>query len=53
MSTLEQGGIVFVHFDKLDEVLDAEVGERHDAVFSDATDPDYTVLNFHIIGDVR
>ena len=32
--TLEQRGIVFVHFDELDQVLDAEVGERHDAIFS-------------------
>ena len=42
-----------MHFDQLGEVFDAEVGERHDAVFSDAIDPDYTVLNFHFIGDVR
>ena len=32
--------MVFVHLDELDQVLDAEVGERQDAVFSDAIDPD-------------
>ena len=37
--TLEQGGIVFVHFDELGQVLDAEVGERQDAVFSDPDRP--------------
>ena len=49
----EKGGIAFVHFDQLDEVLDAEVGERHDAVFSDPLDPDHPILDFHFIGDVR
>ena len=53
MPALEKRGIVFVHFDQLDEVLDAEVGERHDAVFSDPVDPDDPILDFHFIGDVR
>ena len=52
MPALEKRGIVFVHFDQLDEVLDAEVGERHDAVFSDPVDPDDPILDFHFIGDV-
>jgi hypothetical protein len=51
--TVEQGGIVFIHLDQLDEVFDAEVGERHDAVFSDPVDPDNPILDFHFIGDVR
>jgi hypothetical protein len=42
-----------VHFDELGQVLDAEVGERQDAVFSDPVDPDNAVLDFHFIGDVR
>ena len=41
-----------MHFDELDQVLDAEVGERQDAVFSDPVDPDDTILDFHFICDV-
>ena len=41
-----------MHLGELDQVLDSEVGERQDAVFSDAIDPDDTVLDFHFIGDV-
>ena len=52
MPTFEQRGIVFVHLDELDQVLDAEVGERHDAVFSNAIDPDAAVLGVHFAGDV-
>jgi hypothetical protein len=51
--TFEQRWIVFVHLDELDQVLDAEVGERQDAVFSDPVDPDDAILDFHFIGDVR
>ena len=39
--------------DELHQALDSEVGERHDAVFSDAVDPEAAVLDFHFIGDVR
>ena len=41
-----------MHLDELDQVLNSEVGERQDPVFSDAIDPDDTVLDFHFIGDV-
>ena len=41
-----------MHFDELDQALNAEVGERQDAVFADAIDPDNTVLDFHRAGDV-
>ena len=44
--------IVFVHLDEFDQALNAEVGERQDAVFSDAVDPDDTVFDFHLAGDV-
>ena len=50
--TLEQRRIVFVHLDEFDQALNAEVGERQDAVFSDAVDPDDTVFDFHLAGDV-
>src|SRR5436190_8251622 len=50
--TLEQRRIVFVHLDEFDHALNAEVGERQDAVFSDAIDPDDAVLDFHLAGDV-
>ena len=42
-----------MHFDELDQVLDAEVGERQDAVFSDPVDPNDAILDLHFIGDVR
>ncbi len=32
--------------------LNAEVGERQDAVFSDTVDPDDTVFDFHLAGGV-
>ena len=41
-----------MHFDELDQALNAEVGERQYAVFSDAVDPDDTPLDFHFVGDV-
>ena len=50
--TLEQRRIVFVHLDEFDQALNAEVGERQDADFSDAVDPDDTVFDFHLAGDV-
>ena len=50
--TLEQRWIVLVHLDELDQALNSEIGERQDPVFSDAIDPDDTVLDFHFIGDV-
>ena len=34
------------------KVFDAEVGERHDAVFSDAVDPEQAILGVHFAGDV-
>ena len=37
----EQFGIVFIDLDELDEAFDAEVGERLDAVFANAKDPDW------------
>ena len=45
--------VLFVEPDQLDEVFDSEVGERLDAVFSDAIDPDDAILDFHFVGDVR
>lgn len=39
--------------DELDEVFDSEVGERLDAVFSDAIDPEAAILGVHFAGDVR
>ena len=41
-----------MHLDELDQALNSEVGERQDAVFADAIDPDDAVLDFHLIGDV-
>ena len=41
-----------MQFDELDQVLNAEVGERQDPVFSDAIDPNDTVLDFHFVGDI-
>lgn len=41
-----------MHLDELHQVLDPEVGERHDTVFADAIDPDDAVLDVHFIGDI-
>ena len=35
------------------EVLDAEVGKGEDAVFTDAVDPDASVLDLHFVGNVK
>ena len=52
MPAPEQFGVFLVEPDELDQVFDPEVGERLDAVFSDAIDPDGAVLDLHFIGDV-
>ena len=52
LPALEPSRIFFVHPDELDEVFDTEVGERLDAIFSDAIDLDDTVLDLHFTGDV-
>lgn len=51
-SPLQQSRVFLVELDKLDQVLDSEVGERWDAVFSVAIDPDHAVLDLHFDGDV-
>jgi SOS response associated peptidase (SRAP) len=49
---LKQSRTFFVHTDELGQVFNSEVGERLDAIFSDAVDPDDAVLDFHFVGDV-
>jgi hypothetical protein len=49
---LKQSRAFFVHTDEFDQVFNSEVGERLDAVFSDAVDPDDAVLDLHFVGDV-
>jgi hypothetical protein len=39
--------------DQLDEALDAEVGEGHDALFVEPLDPNHAVLRLHFDGDVE
>jgi hypothetical protein len=51
-SAPEQSRVFFVDLDKLDEVFNSEVRKRHDAIFSNAVDPDDAVLGIHFIGDV-
>ena len=51
-SALEPSRVFFVHPNELDQVFDTEVGERLDAIFSDAIDPDETVLDLHFTGDI-
>ena len=41
-----------MHPDKILEILDTEVGERHDAVIADAVDPDDAVLDLHFGGNI-
>ena len=50
-SPAERFRVFFVDLDKLDEVFNSEVGKRHDAVFSNAIDPDDAVLGIHFVGD--
>lgn len=38
--------------DQFDQVVDAEVGEGHDAFFAEALDPDQPILRLHFHGDV-
>ena len=40
-------------FDEIDQVLNSEVGECHDAVIADAIDPYQAVLGFHLRCDVE
>lgn len=51
-ASLQQFGVFLVELDELDQVFDSEVGERLDAVFSDAIDPDDAVFDLHFYGDV-
>src|SRR5258705_10142999 len=44
--------MIFVDLDELDQVLDSEVGERQGGIFSDSINPDDTVLDVHLIGDI-
>lgn len=46
-SPCQDGQIVFVEFDEIDEVFDAEVGEGHLAIFVGAIDPDHAVLDMN------
>ena len=42
-----------VGLDQLDEAVDAEVGESHDALVVEPLDPDYAVFRLHFDGDVE
>jgi hypothetical protein len=42
-----------VDLDQLDEAVDAEVGEGHDAVVFEAVDPDHAVFGLHFESDVE
>jgi len=44
--------IFFVDADEFDQALNAIVGERFDAMFSNAIDPDHAVLDLHFNGDI-
>jgi len=48
----KQSRTFFVHTDELDQVFDSEAGERLDAIFSDAIDPDDAVVDLHFVGNV-
>lgn len=48
----EQRGILFIHFDEIDEGLDSEVREGHHAVLADAIDLYHAVFDIHFVGDV-
>ena len=42
-----------VDLDRLNEAVDAEVGEGHDAFVAEAENPDEAVLGLHFDGDVE
>ena len=42
-----------MHFDQLDQILDTEVGERHNAVVADPEYPYQAVFGLHLGGDVE
>lgn len=44
--------ILFINLNELDETLDAEVGERLNAVFANAKHPNGAVLDLHFVGDI-
>lgn len=48
----EQFRTFFIRADEFGQVFDSEVGERLDAIFSDAIDPDDAVLGLRVIGDI-
>lgn len=52
LPALEPGRNIFVHLDELDQVLDTEVAERLDLIFSDAVDPDEAIPDSHFVGGV-
>jgi hypothetical protein len=52
LPALEPCRILFVHLDELDQGLVSGVGERLDAVFSDAIVSDGAALDLHFFGDV-
>lgn len=51
-SALQQFRIFLIDLDELDEALDAEIGERLNAVFANAKDPNCALLDLHFIGEV-
>lgn len=51
-SAPEPVGVFLVEPDELDQVFDSEVGERLNAVLSDAIDPDYPVLDLHFYSEL-
>lgn len=48
----EPGRAFFVHPEEIDQVFDAEVGERLDTILPDAVDPDDAILDLHFDGDI-
>ena len=48
----EPGRVFFVHPEEIDQVFDAEVGERLDTILPDAVDPDGAILDLHFDGDI-
>jgi len=50
---LDDGWVVLMYLNKVDQVLDSEVGERHHAVVGIPVDPDDPVFDVHLAGDVE
>jgi Transposase len=49
----DDGGVVFMYFNKVDQVFDSEVGECHHAIFGIPINPDDAIFDVHFVSDIE